>query len=190
MFNAENILVLSGYRPRSVQIPCQPLIKNLVDQTAFPGTGNTCNAGHDAQRNLNVYFLQIIFFSAFDRKISLRFSSALRHRNLQLPAQILSGDGVFYLHDFFGRAFRNYFSAMRTGPRPDIDNMVCGQHRIFIMFHYEQRISHIFQVLQRRNQFIVIPLMQTDTRLIQNIADADESGTNLRRQSDSLRLTA
>ena len=79
---------------------------------------------------------------------------------------------------------------MRTGSRTDIDNVVCRKHRIFIMLYHEQRISHIFQVFQSRNEFIIIPLVQSDARLVQYIADPDQTGAYLRRQTNPLRFSA
>ena len=58
------------------------------------------------------------------------------------------------------------------------------------MLHDNQRIAKIPEILQRCEQFVVVPLMQTDTWLVQNIADSDQSGANLCCKTDSLRLAA
>ena len=58
------------------------------------------------------------------------------------------------------------------------------------MLHYQQRISHIFQVLQRLYQLIVISLMQADAGLVQYITHSYQAGPYLCGQADTLRLTA
>ena len=45
-------------------------------------------------------------------------------------------------------------------------------------------------VLQRREQTVVVALMQPDRRLVEDVEDADERAADLRRQTDALRLAA
>ena len=58
------------------------------------------------------------------------------------------------------------------------------------MFHDNDRIPEITQMLQCSEQFVIIPLVQADTWLVQNIADSDQSGANLCCKTNSLRLAA
>jgi len=50
-------------------------------------------------------------------------------------------------------------SAMQPRPRSDVDNMIRFPHRFFIVFHDDQRIAQIPQMLQRFQQTLVVPLM-------------------------------
>ena len=68
--------------------------------------------------------------------------------------------------------------------------MIRRQHRILVMLHHDQRIAQVFQILERRDQLVIISLVQSDAGLVQNIADAHQTGTDLRCQTDSLRLAA
>ena len=79
---------------------------------------------------------------------------------------------------------------MYTRCRTDIHNVVRCTHRIFIMLHDDQRISQILEVHQCPKQLIVIPLVQTDTRFIQNIGNANKSRTDLGCKADSLCLAS
>ena len=54
----------------------------------------------------------------------------------------------------------------------DIQNMVCSPDRIFVMLNYNDRVSEIPEVFQCGKKFIIIPLMQTDTRFVQDISYA------------------
>ena len=57
------------------------------------------------------------------------------------------------------------------------------------MLYHKQCISQIPQTLQCRNQLIVVSLMQSDTWLIQNIRNPNQTGTDLGRQTDTLRFS-
>jgi hypothetical protein len=61
---------------------------------------------------------------------------------------------------------------MLTGPRANINQVIRSQHDILIMLHHQHTVADIPQVLQSAYQSLIIPLMQADTRLIQDIGDA------------------
>ena len=56
------------------------------------------------------------------------------------------------------------------------------------MLYHDNGIAQIPQMLQRSQQLIIIPLMKSDTRLIQNICNTHQPGTDLRSQTDALRF--
>ncbi len=58
------------------------------------------------------------------------------------------------------------------------------------MLHHNHGISQIPKVLQCGDQPIIVPLVQSDTGLIQNIGHAHQAGADLGGQSDTLGLTA
>ena len=58
------------------------------------------------------------------------------------------------------------------------------------MFHNDQCISQIPQIFECCKQLIIIPLMQSDTRLIKDIGNPHKSGADLGRQTDPLCLAA
>ena len=64
---------------------------------------------------------------------------------------------------------------MLTCSRTNIYNKISRTHRILVVFHHNQRISQITQMLQRRKQLVIITLMQSNARLIQNISNSDKS---------------
>ena len=52
------------------------------------------------------------------------------------------------------------------------------------MLDNDQGVAQIPQVLQRPQQLIVVPLVQTDGRLVQNIQHAHQGRTDLGSQPD------
>ena len=79
---------------------------------------------------------------------------------------------------------------MGAGPRSDIHDMIRRKHGVFVMLHHQQRVAHIFEILQGGDQLVIVPLVQTDTGFVQNIAHSHQTGTDLCRQTDPLCLTA
>ena len=79
---------------------------------------------------------------------------------------------------------------MFSGSRPDIHDTVGRTHGIFIMLHHKNGIAEIPQMQKRLQQLVIIPLVKSDTRLVQNIGNTDQAGTNLGSKTDTLRLAA
>ena len=73
---------------------------------------------------------------------------------------------------------------------PDIDHTVRRTDRVLVVLDDNHGVSHIPEVLQRREQLVVVSLMEADARLIEDVRDADKSGADLCREADPLRLSA
>ena len=58
------------------------------------------------------------------------------------------------------------------------------------MLHHDDSVAKVPQVLQRLQKAVVVPLMQTNGRLVQNIEDPNQAGADLRRQTNTLGLSS
>jgi len=72
----------------------------------------------------------------------------------------------------------------------NIDHKIGSTNRVFIMLDHDDRIAQLAQAGERAEQAVVVALVQTDGRLVQNIGHADQTGTDLAGQADTLRLAA
>ena len=79
---------------------------------------------------------------------------------------------------------------MHPGTRADINDMVRRPNRIFIMLYHNHGVTEITQMDQRFQQTFIVTLMQTDGRFIQHIHHANQPGTNLAGQTNTLCFTA
>ena len=68
--------------------------------------------------------------------------------------------------------------------------MVRRENRIRIVFHDQNRVAEVTKLSKRFQQSPVIPLMQPDRRLVEDIDHAGQVGSDLAREADSLRLSA
>ena len=73
--------------------------------------------------------------------------------------------------------------------RTEIDNVVRRTNRLFVVFDHDHGVAEIAELLERREQSGVVALMQTDRRLVEDVQHAYEARTDLRRQTNALRLS-
>ena len=79
---------------------------------------------------------------------------------------------------------------MLSRTRSDIDDEVCRAHRVLVMLDNQNRVAQIPEAEQRFQKLVVIPLVQTDGRLVQDVGHPDQPGSDLRRKPDPLRFSA
>ncbi len=68
--------------------------------------------------------------------------------------------------------------------------MVGRAHRALVVLDHEHRVAEVPQPLQRRDQPLVVALVQPDRGLVEDVEHADERRPDLRREPDPLRLAA
>ena len=79
---------------------------------------------------------------------------------------------------------------MYAGTGTQIDDEIGGSDRIFVVFHHDDGIADVAQVLERGDQPVVVALVQSDGRLVQYIHHTGQSAADLGCQPDSLGFSA
>ena len=97
---------------------------------------------------------------------------------------------MLVLHQILSCTHGNQLSAMFTGTGTDIDYTIRRAHGILIMFDHDQAVAKIAKAHQRSQKLVIIPLMETDTWLVQNIGNSNKAGTDLCGKTDPLCLPA
>ncbi|MPM80488.1 hypothetical protein SDC9_127535 [bioreactor metagenome] len=128
--------------------------------------------------------------AADDELLSAALSPRARHRNAQAPAQVRAGDGFFVRRNLLRRANGNHFTAVFARARANVHHIVGRTNRFFVVFHHNERIPEVAHGLERLEQARVVPLMQTDARLVENVEHPHQPAANLRREADALRFAA
>ena len=67
---------------------------------------------------------------------------------------------------------RHHLTALHAGTGAEVDDVIRAPHRVFVMLHDHQRVPTRTQFLQRIEQLLIIPRMQTDGRLIEDVEHA------------------
>ena len=80
-------------------------------------------------------------------------------------------------------------ASVHTGSRTDIHHVIGSANGVFIVFNNHQRVPKITKTLKGGEQAVIVPLVQTNARFIEHVEHSGETGTDLGRQTDSLRFT-
>ena len=109
--------------------------------------------------------------------------------DFSVAVEIIAGDGV-PLHGFFGSTSENHLTAVATGTGTDVNQIVGIEHSVLVVLHHDDGVANVSQFLQGLNQPVVVPLVEADARLIQDVKHPSELRSNLCGQTDALSLAA
>ena len=88
------------------------------------------------------------------------------------------------------RAADHDVAAVLAGVRADVDDPVGGPDGVLVVLDDDQGVAEVLEPDQRLDQAVVVALVQPDRRLVQDVEHPDESGADLGREPDALRLAA
>src|SRR3546814_5663876 len=71
-----------------------------------------------------------------------------------------------------------------------VDDIVGMADRILVMLDDEHRVAEVAKALQRREQPVVVALVETDRRLVKDVEHARQSAADLAGEADALALAA
>ncbi len=183
--------VRAGMALASVQVPAQGLDQDVVDQGTLARAGHAGHADEHAQGDFDVDVLQVVVRRAEHAQPGLAGRPAVRRDfDLQAARQVLAGDAAFRFQDFFVTACNDDFPAPHAGTGTKVDDVVGGPHRVLVVFDDQHRVAHVAQPLQRRQQAAVVPRVQADRGLVQDVQHADQAAADLAGQPDPLRFAA
>ena len=63
-------------------------------------------------------------------------------------------------------------AAVLAGARPHVDEVVGGAHRALVVLDHEHGVAEVAQPLERRDQLLVVALVQPDRRLVEDVQHA------------------
>ena len=183
--------MLAGVGLHAVQLGTQPLIDHLVDQRGLAAAGDAGDAGEGPQRHGDVDVFQVILPCAPHRqKFPVAGTAGGRHLDALFPTEILARQAIGIGHDLLRRASGHHLSAVGSGTGVDVDEIVSGPHGVLVVLHHNEGIAQIPQAAEGGQQLVVVPLVQADGWLVQNIQHSHQAAADLRGQPDTLALAA
>ncbi|MNM75938.1 hypothetical protein D3C81_877410 [compost metagenome] len=93
-------------------------------------------------------------------------------------------------HHLAGRAFGDDLAAMHAGAGADVHYIVGEANGVLIVLHHYHRVAQVAQVGEGGQQALVVPLMQADGGLVEDVHHAHQAGADLAGQADALGLAA
>ena len=176
---------------RSVEFGHKAFIQYLVYKRRFARTGYAGYTHKLAERDFGIYIFEIVFACAdYFQAFSVAFSALCGNWNLLATAEILPGYRLLAVHYIFRRACTDYISAVDTRTRTDIDNVVRRAHRVLVVLDNYKRVADIPEVAKSIQKLFVVALMQTYTRLVENIQNSDKRRADLSCKAYSLAFAA
>ena len=183
------VLARPGLGP--VQVGPQLVVQDLVDQGGLAGTRHAGDAGKGTQRKFHVHMAQVVLRRAEHLQIvAVPLPALFGHRDLFAPGQVVPGNGARGVHDLLGGTGSHDAPAVYARPGAHVDDIVGLAHGILVVLHHQQGVAQVPQFLQGGQQLVVVPLVQADGGLVQDIQHSHEGGADLGSQADALALAA
>ena len=88
------------------------------------------------------------------------------------------------------RALEDDVAAVLAGAGPEIDDVVGGANRLFVVLDHDDGVAQIAKPGERREERAIVALVEADRRLVEDVEDAGQVRSNLRRQPDALPFAA
>ena len=184
-------VVLAGLAFAAVQVAPQGLDHDVADQRALARARDAGDADQRTQRNVDVDVLQVVMPCALDpQKLLADGPRFLGHRNRLFAGQVAARETARCAGNLFGRALAHDFTAAHPRPRPEVDQVVGGAHRVFVVLDHNDGVAQVAKLRERVEQAVVVARMQADRRFVENVQHTHQSAADLAGQADALRLAA
>ena len=152
------------------QLRPQALEQHLVHQGGLAAARHAGNHGEHPQGELHIHLSQVVLRRADDfQALPVSLPALRRDGDSLLSGEVLSRQGAGVGHDLLRRARRNDLPAVDASAGADVNEIVRRAHGVLIVLHHQQRVPQIPEVFQRAQQLVVVPLVEADGGLVQNI---------------------
>ena len=149
------------------------------------------DAGEQAERDVDGDVLRLL--PRASTILSMRCGSLARVapalRSVR-PRQVPAGQRARDSLDIRGRPLGDDPPAMDAGARAEVDDVVGAADRVLVVLDDDDGVAEVAQPHQRIEQALIIPLVQADRRLVEDVHHADQPRADLAREADALRLAA
>src|SRR5579863_8267228 len=135
--------------------------------------------------------MQVVFAGAGDGKpfVGKRPRlGALQHGGC--PAQVAAGERRGRGHDLLWRAFSDDVASQSPCARSEIEDKIGVPDGLLIVLNDEDCVAEVAKSFESLDEAVVVPLMQADGGLVEDVEDAAQTRSDLRGQADALALAA
>ena len=113
--------------------------------------------------------LQVIAACAMQpQTVSVALAAFFGHFDGLFAIQVLRGKRMRPQH-LLRRTGKHHFTSQTSRLGTHVYHVIGRQHHVAVMLYHNHRIAYVTQLLQRMNQALVVPLVQTNARLVQYV---------------------
>ncbi len=123
-----------------------------------------------------------------DDVLAVRRAALLRNGDLLGPGKEPARERCGVSRDLLRRAHRHEVAPQLPRPRTQIDHEVGGADGLLVVLHDEDGIAEVTQAFEGIEQAAVVPLMETDAGLVEDVEHTHEARPDLGRQAYPLPL--
>src|SRR4029077_5509521 len=192
LLQALDALAGRGFDARAVQ-PRGGVAEQRVDyERRLARAGDSGDAGEQAQRDLRGQLREVVAARADDADLPARIRADAQpgHCDTASAREVLAGDRSGVGGDVARCALRHQMTAVRTGARPQVHDVVGLADRLLVVLDNDHRVAEVAQLLERRQQAPVVALVQPDRGLIEDVHDSGEPRSDLAGKPNALRFPA
>ena len=166
------------------------LVDDLVDERRLARARDPGDADELPDRELDVDPLQVVLRGAADGEDTTIVLAPRRDRDRTTAREEVTGHRALRPHHLLGGSLGDDVPSVLAGTRAHVDDPVGDPHHLLVVLDDEHRVPERLQPLQRRDQAVVVALVETDRRLVEDVEHADELRADLCREPQPLRLAA
>ena len=172
----------------SVEPVRERLVEDLVHERGLSGAGDTRDGDEPPDRkSTSIPFLRASTPREREPAASVVLAPR-RHEDPSLAAEELARHRAGRRRDDVEGPFADDLASVLPRTRTEIDDPVRGAHHLFVVLDDEHRVADVAELLERVDEPAVVALVEPDRRLVEDVEDADELRSDLRRQPEPLRL--
>src|SRR4051794_27532994 len=97
-----------------------------------------------------------------------------------------AGRGVVVLEEVLDRPGDHHLATVLAGTRADVDDPVRDPDGVLVVLDDDQGVPQVLEPNQGLDQPVVVPLVQADRGLVEDVEDTDQAGPDLGGQPDPL----
>ena len=157
------------------------LVDDLVDERRLARARHSGDADQLADREVHVDAFEVVHARPWTEKAPV-VDPPFGNGNSTRAREELPRDRSGRLLDLPGRPCATTRPPCSPA-RPHVDEMIGGAHHLLVVLHDKDGVADVAEALERVDQPVVVTLVEADRRLVEDVEDADQLRSDLRRET-------
>ena len=165
--------------------------QDVIHQRRLAAPADARHAGQRPERDPHIHVLQVVLGRPDDFEPPLvrpRCHPLPRNRDRKIAREVPTRRRPRIGQDFRYCSLPYHLAPVQPRTGSEVDHMIRRPDRVLVMLDHDHGVPDVPQSPQGLDQPLVVPLVQPDAGLVQDVQDAHQSGADLRREADPLGL--